>query len=147
MLLVQESNKGWIYTKALEKFKLDKLIENYKAKIRIIETIIKELSWWIKTLAKASATFKLPIPAKVIYSDASDLGWGVTDGKNSIYGIWTKEQIKMHINYKELLAVKFGFKILAKNCENCHILLRIDNTTAISYINKMGGVRLSLTFY
>lgn len=47
----------------------------------------------------------------------------------------------MHINYLELLTVDLALNKLASELKNCQILLRIDNTTAISYINKMGGVR------
>lgn len=32
-------------------------------------------------------------------------------------------------------------KVFAKNFCDCQILLRIDNTTAISYVNRMGGLR------
>ena len=33
-------------------------------------------------------------------------------------------------------------KIFAKNRQNCQILIHIDNTTAISYINRMSGIDL-----
>ncbi|CAH2105277.1 unnamed protein product [Euphydryas editha] len=35
----------------------------------------------------------------------------------------------------------FGLQIFAKYLRDCEILLRIDNTTAIAYINKMGGIQ------
>ncbi|CAH2104176.1 unnamed protein product [Euphydryas editha] len=38
-------------------------------------------------------------------------------------------------------AAFFGLQIFAKYLRDCEILLRIDNTTAIAYINKMGGQR------
>lgn len=41
----------------------------------------------------------------------------------------------------ELTAAFFGLKIFASNYKNCQILLQIDNTTAISYINRIGGVQ------
>ena len=34
-----------------------------------------------------------------------------------------------------------ALKCFAREVQNCEILLRIDNTTAISYINRMGGVQ------
>lgn len=48
---------------------------------------------------------------------------------------------KGDINYLELLTVYLALNKLATDARNCQILLRVDNTTAISYINKMGGVR------
>lgn len=76
-----------------------------------------------------------------IYSDASDTGWGATNCLDSIFRFWDSEQRSFSINYRELLASKFGLYKLAHKTNNCQILLRIDNTTAISYINKMGGIR------
>lgn len=46
-----------------------------------------------------------------------------------------------YINYLELLAAFLGIKCFCKNITNSEILLRIDNTTAISYINRMGGIQ------
>lgn len=34
-----------------------------------------------------------------------------------------------------------ALKHWASNLRDCHIPLRVDNTTAISYVNRMGGVR------
>lgn len=45
------------------------------------------------------------------------------------------------INYLELLAVFLGLKSFAKNVTHCNILLRVDNTTAISNVNRMGGIQ------
>lgn len=47
----------------------------------------------------------------------------------------------MHINYLELKAAFFGLECFAKNLSHCDILIRIDNTTAIAYINNMGGIQ------
>lgn len=48
-----------------------------------------------------------------------------------------------HINYLELLAAFFAIKCFAHNLSNCNILCRLDNTTAIACINRMGSVRYS----
>lgn len=42
--------------------------------------------------------------------------------------------------YLELLAAWFGLKCFAKELRDCDVLLRIDNTMAIAYIIKKGGV-------
>lgn len=47
----------------------------------------------------------------------------------------------MHINVLELKAAFFGLKIFTKNMSKCEILLRIDNVTAISCINRMGSIQ------
>lgn len=45
------------------------------------------------------------------------------------------------MNYLELMACFIGLKSFAKIKRSCAILLRIDNTTAISYINKMRSIK------
>lgn len=54
-------------------------------------------------------------------------------------GQWHQTEANMHINYLELKAIEFGLRIFAKN--NMHVQIMCDNTTAISYINKMGGIQ------
>ncbi|XP_011702715.1 PREDICTED: uncharacterized protein LOC105458844, partial [Wasmannia auropunctata] len=76
-----------------------------------------------------------------IFSDASRTGWGVSCDTGRAHGQWDNSDKLHHINYLELLSAFFGLKCFARDLRNCNILLRIDNTTAISYINRMGGVK------
>lgn len=75
-----------------------------------------------------------------IFSDSSLTGWEAYCKHEKIHCFWSHEERKLHINYLELLAAFFALKSFVKNSSNCNILLRIDNTTAISYINRMGGI-------
>ena len=43
------------------------------------------------------------------------------------------------MNYLELLAVFLTIKALCGDCANLHIRVQCDNTTAVCYINNMGG--------
>nr|CAH7748606.1 unnamed protein product [Callosobruchus chinensis] len=76
-----------------------------------------------------------------ISSDASDSGWGIYYDKISSHGFWSSHQKNEHINYKELLALFFGLKCFAAKLTNVSILCRVDNTTAMSYVNKRGSVQ------
>lgn len=76
-----------------------------------------------------------------IFTDSSNSGWGATDTVDSNFGFWSQVESNYPLNYKELLTVKLALERLADNLYDCQILLRVDNTTAISYINKMGGTR------
>lgn len=60
---------------------------------------------------------------------------------NRINGGWKVDELKFHINYLELLAVFLGLKSFASTLTNCTILLRVDNRTAIIYVNRMGGIQ------
>jgi len=56
-------------------------------------------------------------------------------------GAWSAEQESLHINLLELLAAYYALRIYAANMRNAQILFRIDNTTTISCINRMGSVK------
>ena len=60
---------------------------------------------------------------------------------NKTGGRWTQVEIELNINALELKAVQFGLKSLCKSKSDFHIRLRIDNVTAVTYINNMGGTK------
>lgn len=49
------------------------------------------------------------------------------------------EEQKLHINCLELLGAFLAFKCFFKDKRSIHVLLKMDNTSAIAYINNMGG--------
>ena len=67
-------------------------------------------------------------------------GWSITDGKTPSGGRWSENKIT-HINILELKAIHFGVLTYCKNKNFKHIRIMSDNTTAISYINKKGGLK------
>lgn len=76
-----------------------------------------------------------------MYTDVSRTGWGAVCHGERANDAWKDDELFFHINYLELLANFLGLKCFANTHSNCSILLRVDNTTAISYVNHMGGVR------
>ena len=75
----------------------------------------------------------------VMETDASMLGWGVVCSGIRTGGLWSEAKCHRHINYLELLAVTFAVKAFTKKKKNLHILLKMDNRTAVFYVNRMGG--------
>ncbi|KAL7288498.1 hypothetical protein TKK_0017463 [Trichogramma kaykai] len=135
-----------LYTKILEKEKIYQLIFNdgrYESNMTINPYIHEELQWWKSKLENnhvrwiRSTTFQL-----TIFTDSSLTGWGASNGTIQVFGHWSATEQKMHINYLELLAIKKALEYIAPDYRDIKILLRVDNTTAISYVNKMGGVRV-----
>lgn len=51
---------------------------------------------------------------------------------------------KDHINYLKLKALFFVIKHFANNISIYHVLCRVDNTTVMAYINKMGSIEYPL---
>ena len=56
-------------------------------------------------------------------------------------GLWSQVECHSHVNYIELLATTFAVKAFTKDKSN---LLRMDNRTAICYVNHMGGTNSPL---
>ena len=74
-----------------------------------------------------------------IYADASLEGWGGTDTVTEVGGRWSDDDLPAHINVLELYAAKLALVSLGSAVSYCHIKLMLDNMTAVSYVNKMGG--------
>ena len=56
-----------------------------------------------------------------------------------IGGRWNCMGNKYHINSLELQAVLFCLKASCKNKPRLYVFLKLDNTAAVTYINKKGG--------
>lgn len=135
---------GWFHLKSLEREKYIALKtnrENYNAKTTISSDIKNELQWWLKQVNCAKQSILQPNYKVTIFSDASRSGWGAYSNRIATKGFWEKREQAEHINTLELRAAFYGLKSFAKDLKNCHILLKIDNKTAISVINKMGSVK------
>lgn len=135
---------GWLYTKIMESNKTAALKisnENYNECLSITMEMISDLEWWSSHIQRSYCTIKQFNFKLEIFSDSSRSGWGVVCNDIKSHGHWTEKDKSFHINYFELLAAFIGLKIFASKLEYCEVLLRIDNTTAIAYINKMGGTR------
>ena len=76
-------------------------------------------------------------------TDASLLGWGAQCGDLQSGGLWTNKERSMHINCLELLGGVFAVKTFAKQTQNLHIRLQMDNTATVAYVNRIGGTHSS----
>ena len=79
-------------------------------------------------------------PDMTLTTDASIKGWGAVYGEQKTVGPWSLEEQGFHINYLELKVVWLGLKSLCYNLRQKHIRIQSDNTTAVAYINAMGGI-------
>ena len=81
----------------------------------------------------------------MITMDASQSGWGVTFENQSTNGEWSMEEKKQHINWLELQTVLLGLQsFLYSSCGGNVIKVFCDNSTAVAYVNNMGGKIVSL---
>ena len=81
-----------------------------------------------------------PLKANIqLQTDASNKGWGAVYGDQQIGGRWNTNEAMDHINILELKAAFFALKSFCSQANETHVQIQIDNTTAVSYINNMGG--------
>ena len=58
-------------------------------------------------------------------------------------GPWTLEDLGKHINELEILGAFYALQDFAANSLGIAIRIFLDNSTAVSYISKCGGTRLT----
>ncbi|EFN87992.1 hypothetical protein EAI_06111, partial [Harpegnathos saltator] len=76
-----------------------------------------------------------------IFSDASLNRWGASCGDSRTHVWWSADDRALHINTLELKAAFNALRCFTADLSDCDVLLRIDNTTALAYINKFGSVQ------
>ena len=102
----------------------------------------EELRWWLAHLNAWNGRALLhPPPDIVIETDASRTGWGAVCQGVQTGGLWSQMERKLYINCLELLAGSFAVKSFTKNRLCVHVRLRMDNTSAVAYVNRLGGTR------
>lgn len=80
-------------------------------------------------------------PDFVLETDASNLGWGAACMNQETGGVWNSKEKKEHINYLEMRAGQFALQSFRSMFLRNSVLLKMDNITAVTYINKLGGSR------
>lgn len=80
---------------------------------------------------------------KVVTTDASLTGWGATQEGRTVNGVWPNTLRSAHINYLELMTIWKALNHFLPRLRGHHVLVRCDNTTAVAYINRQGGLRSS----
>ena len=66
---------------------------------------------------------------------------GASLGQNKTVRQFSTDESQQNFNVLELKTTRLGLRTLCKNEFNSHILIQIDNTSAVSAINKMGSVK------
>ena len=74
---------------------------NFDSFMTLSHDSLEEIHWWSENILIASRRIFHNIPDVVVYTDASQIGWGaqIEHGNN---GIWSKSESSRHINYLEL---------------------------------------------
>jgi hypothetical protein len=136
---------GELHFRALEREKiqaLKKACGDYASLMDLQDNhSLVDLHWWIKN-AHVVKPISHGSPDLILQTDASSEGWGsilLTDPVQKTGGRWSYEERSFHINVLELKAASLSLKSFQKVAAGRHILLQMDNSTAVAYLNHMGG--------
>ena len=115
---------------------------SYQGTVLLDPQAREELQWWVTNIKRVNGSpIHPPATEMVITLDASKMGWGATFGNLSTNGRWSKQESDLHINVLELKATFLAIQAVLKNQSNLAVKLRLDNTTAVTYVNNQGGTR------
>ena len=104
----------------------------------------RDLQWWsVQSHLTVGVDLSLPRPDLVLYTDASDTGWGASLGSDNLSGSWSRKISLYSINHRELLAIFLAIRGFLHLLLGQTVSLFTDNTSALSYLRKEGGTRSS----
>lgn len=84
---------GWLYTKLMEHEKTKALFQNgmnFEEKMMVPRSIMADLDWWLAKIQTGKCQIRETGFQKIIFTDASNSGWGATDSTDSIHGVWDR---------------------------------------------------------
>ena len=115
--------------------------EKYNTRVLLDEASRADLRWWkLLDRRRSGSPIRPAKPTVMIESDASTKGWGaVLNTQTRTGGVWSVQEASNHINYLELLAAFLALKAFGKSWTDLTVLLRMDNFTAVTYVNQKGG--------
>ena len=113
---------------------------NYDKTCLLSTNARKELAWWIKNIPRAAAPIDRGPATRILFCDASKLKWGTYFPPFTTNGYFDELEAAESINTKELLAIWYSILSFLPHIAGHHILIHSDNTTAISYVKKAGGM-------
>ena len=133
-----------LYSRSIELCKSRALSENldFDQVIILSHQAKSDLYWIINNLAKFNGCFFTRRPIDIYFEcDANLTGWGASCSGQSVNGQWLILEAHNHINYLELLAALNALQAFVPNLQDAHVRLKLYNSTAVAYINKMGGIK------
>ena len=122
--------------------------QGYQNVIHLSPDAKKELEWWRDYLKMSNNKSILPREEQdTTFTDAYCTSKGGSTFLNlaKIGGRWIwEEKVDTHINMLALKAAFLALQTFLPQLEQQHIQFGIDNKTAVTYINKMGEIPLTL---
>ena len=104
------------------------------------DAISAHLDWWQNPANVMKGADLHPKDHSIqLFTNASNKGWGAHLDQSSTRGLWSDQEKKLHINVLELKAVSLALRNFKDQCQDQTVLVAMDNSTVVAYINKQGG--------
>ena len=97
-----------------------------------------EMTRWSENMSTFNIHSDHSEPDFVLFTDASLTGWGCSCELGQTGGHWDYAEVQSNINVLELKATLLALQSIAREKANIHVRLKMDNTTAVNYVSKMG---------
>ena len=111
-------------------------------RIRVTQSCVSALKPWLAAdWYQRGVTMGAISHRKVISTDTSTSGWGALFEGKPAFGLWSDREKCLHINCLEMIAVENALRRFLPFIRDHHVLVRSDNTSVVSYVNRQGGVR------
>ena len=101
-------------------FQFSGMPNGYGPAMRIFTKQLKPVNWWLQNIPNTTNFIHAPDIDCVIYTDASNLGWGATHGKTPTGGRWNSKEVD-HINKRELLVIKLALLAYCREEKYKHV--------------------------
>ncbi len=109
-------------------------------RVKITKQCRRSLSPWTDlAFLRAGEILEQVSRHTVVTTDTSSTGWGATCNRQAASGLWTGPPTALAHQLPravDLALRQFRPLLLGK-----HMLVRMDNTAVVSYINRLGGIR------
>lgn len=105
--------------------------------IHLLPVVLDSLQWWMCPQNVCQGIlFVWPSPTKSVVTSASLLGWWVHLGLLKVHGLWSVQEVLLHINFLELQPIYSACQAFWHCIRDLAILILTDNTTV--NVNKQG---------
>ena len=102
----------------------------------------EDLQWWKSAHnVLRGAPITQTEPDTQLFTDASNIGWGVQWNALMVSGVWPTTKKTLHINVLKLEAIHRAMLHWLRKLIGLTDLIASDNSTVVSYINKQGRTR------
>ena len=115
---------GRAHYRSLELVKLRALMKHgasWDSHCRIDIDSVMDLKWWIRNLPSTCAPIKRSAPDMVMFTDASDEGWGAVFQGVHTQGRFTLQEQELDINSRELIAMDSCLFIPTSRATACYL--------------------------